>query len=171
LTGVAGERLMSIDVSDFVRDHANQQISFLITREVRWDGENVDDALTSLQLASKERGTTPGPQLFLTQLFLTLGDYALPGDYNHDGIVNTTDYVTWRETFQTSGANADGNQNGKVDSLDYVFWRKNLGHTLPGTPSPAVSLSAVPEPTSAILISLGALVLLAQRRSRRSGRI
>jgi hypothetical protein len=66
LTGVATARQMSIDVTDFVREHADQQITFMIAREVRFDGENVDDALTSLDLASKERGTAPGPQLFLT---------------------------------------------------------------------------------------------------------
>ncbi len=66
LTGTATSRQLSIDVTDFVRDHPDQQITFLITREVRFNGENVDDALTSLQLASKERGTTAGPQLLLT---------------------------------------------------------------------------------------------------------
>ena len=59
LTGVATARQMSIDVTDFVRDHPDQQITFMIAREVRFDGENVDDALTSLNLASKERGTDP----------------------------------------------------------------------------------------------------------------
>jgi hypothetical protein len=33
---------------------------------VRFDGENVDDALTSLRLDSKESGVDPGPQLILS---------------------------------------------------------------------------------------------------------
>jgi len=104
----------------------------LVTREVRWDGENVDDALTSLQMAAKERGTDPGPQLFLT-----LGAGALPGDYNHDGTVTTDDYSIWRENYSTSNTAADANQNGNVDAVDYVMWRKNVGNTLTGGTSAA----------------------------------
>ncbi len=130
LTGIATSRQLSIDVTDFVRDHPDQQITFLIAREVRFDGENVDDALTSLQLASKERGTTPGPQLLLT-----LGATALPGDYDHNGVVDMADYSVWRQNFGTTNADADGNGNGVVDAADYVIWRANQGASLPGTAS------------------------------------
>jgi hypothetical protein len=151
LTGVAAGRLMSIDVSDFVRGHPDQQLSFLVTREVRWDGENVDDALTSLQMASKERGTDPGPQLFLT-----LGAGALPGDYNHDGAVTTADYSIWREDYSTANPSGDANQSGNVDAIDYVMWRKNVGSSLPGGPPAAAIAAAVPEPNTGLLSVLAA---------------
>ncbi len=141
---------MSIDVSDFVREHPDQQITFLIAREVRFDGENVDDALTSLNVAPKERGIDPGPQLFLT-----LSNFALPGDYDHNGTVDTNDYTVWRQNYGTTNSDADGDRNGIVDAGDFVIWRHNFGHTLPGTLSgTSAAAVAIPEPATAILFAL-----------------
>jgi hypothetical protein len=161
LTGVATARQMSIDVTDFVRDHPDQQITFMIAREVRFDGENVDDALTSLQMASKERGTDPGPQLFMT-----LSAFALPGDYDHNGTVDSGDYTVWRQNFGTSNSAADGNRNGIVDSADYLIWRRNVGHTLP-TGGAGASTSTVPEPACALLTAPAVMLFsLLHRRCR-----
>ena len=119
---------MSIDVTDFVRDHPDQEVTFLIAREVRFDGENVDDALTSLRLASKERGATPA-----RNSSLTLSALALPGDYDHNGVVDTTDYDVWRQNFGSANAAADGDRNGVVDAGDFLIWQKSSGTSLPGT--------------------------------------
>ncbi len=54
-----------IDVSDFVREHPNDELTFLVTRELRIPGEDVDDALSSLRLASRESSEENGPQLLL----------------------------------------------------------------------------------------------------------
>ena len=45
----------------------------------------------------------------------------LPGDYNHNGIVDAADYVVWRDTLGQSGTGlaADGNGNHQIDSGDY----------------------------------------------------
>jgi len=160
LTGIATSRGLALDVTDFVRNHPDQQLTFLIAREVRYDGENVSDALTSLRLASKERGTNPGPQLFLT-----LGDGALPGDYDHNGIVDSADYNLWRQSVGTANLNADGNRDGVVDNADYLVWRKYQGQSLPGTANGAGFDSAlVPEPHATCLVTIAAcLAWLAQR--------
>ena len=48
-----------------VRDHPDTQVTFLIAREVRYDGEDVNDDLTAWNLPSKERVDDPGSQLWL----------------------------------------------------------------------------------------------------------
>lgn len=160
LTGVATARQMSIDVTDFVRDHPDQQITFMIAREVRFDTENVDDALTSLNMASKERGTNPGPQLFLT-----LSSFALPGDYDHNGTVDNNDYAVWRQNYGNTSTNADGDRSGVVDAGDFLIWRRNLGDTLPGSAAGAgAGLAAIPEPTTATLILLALSLLCVRSR-------
>lgn len=159
LTGIAASRTLLLDVTDFVREHPDQQITFLIAREVRFDGENVDDALASLRLASKERGTDPGPQLFVT-----LGANALPGDYDHNGVVDGNDYNNWRQDFGTTNMAADGNGNGVVDTADYTIWRANQGAILPGIAAGAgLDTTAVPEPTAATL-TFAALAIAAHCR-------
>jgi hypothetical protein len=149
-TGVATGRDMAIDVSGFLRDHPDQEVTFLIAREVRFDGENVDDDLTSLQLASKERGTEPGPQLLLS-----LSADALAGDYDRNGVVDDDDYEEWRRKF-----------GGPTYAADYVVWRKSFGASLPGMINPgssaALAEGAVPEPSTFVLI----LFVLAGRSAR-----
>jgi hypothetical protein len=142
-TGVAMDRDMAIDVTSFLRDHPDQEVTFLIAREVRFDGENVDDDLTSLQLASKERGTEPGPQLLLS-----LSADALAGDYDRNGVVDAGDYDEWRRKFGST-----------MDAADFVVWQKSFGASLPGTINPsgsaALAEGVVPEPSTFVLIVIG----------------
>ncbi len=70
----------------------------------------------------------------------------ITGDFNHDGFVNTSDYVIWRKN------------NGSV--ADYNAWRANFGTTL-GTGSSlgfGASGANVPEPAPIILVAMGAVV-------------
>lgn len=88
------------------------------------------------------------------------------GDYNGSGTVETADYATWRETFDTiaaAGQGADGNGNGRVDAADYVIWRRCF------TSSSASLLSAsVPEPSAFIyaLLGFGPLGLMLRKGNR-----
>ncbi|QDT69086.1 hypothetical protein MalM25_20130 [Planctomycetes bacterium MalM25] len=75
-----------------------------------------------------------------------LTDPGLAGDYNDDGTVDAADYTVWRD-----GGSPDSSQTG------YDTWANNYG----ATASPAVS---VPEPSSALLVGAGLLLLARSRR-------
>jgi mannan endo-1,4-beta-mannosidase len=68
----------------------------------------------------------------------------LPGDFNHNGNVDISDYVGWRKSQgQTGwGLPADSDLNGHVDDADYAFWRSRFAQ-----PTGSSSLGqSVPEP-------------------------
>jgi hypothetical protein len=111
-----------------------------------------------------------------TQAVVANIQLALDGDYDHNGTVNQSDYTVWRQNFgSTSLLDADGDINGIVDAGDYIIWRKNFGKSLPGAGTSAgggqslgLVSSAVPEPTTATLISFAASAFLLPRRRRRA---
>ena len=54
----------------------------------------------------------------------------LRGDFNGDGRVNSTDYVTWRRnrgTASEAAINFNGDGINGVDVGDYPLWRQNFG--------------------------------------------
>jgi hypothetical protein len=61
------------------------------------------------------------------------------GDFNHDGAVDTADYVVWRKI--------DGSE------ASYNVWRTNFGRTTGGG---SMAHAAVPEPSLALQLMLGA---------------
>jgi hypothetical protein len=100
------------------------------------------------------------------QFMLTLSDL-LPGDYNDDGIVDTADYVLWRNTrsqLVVPGSGADGSHSGLIDTADYTLWKANFGRS--NDPSAGVSTAAIPEPSAVVLLVPLAL-LVAERRAHR----
>lgn len=91
------------------------------------------------------------------------------GDYNGNGEVDAADYTTYRDSLGQAVpafTGADGSGNGIIDSADYDVWVANFGkiNALSSVAAIAASSSAVPEPSSVLLV-LGGLVLLAARPS------
>jgi hypothetical protein len=84
-----------------------------------------------------------------------ISPFALPGDFNDDGIVDAGDYQEWRAQFGRTGQSlsADGNRDGIVDSADYVVWKKGVNSALSANAS-----GVVPEPTTMALGVLTATV-------------
>ncbi len=73
----------------------------------------------------------------------------LPGDFNHNGVVDAADYVIWREYLGTT-----------YTQIDFNVWRAHFGETA-GSAAVAVigEGAAVPEPITALLILMGAPLL------------
>jgi Dockerin type I domain/Metallo-peptidase family M12B Reprolysin-like/PEP-CTERM motif len=113
---------------------------------------------TSEQLTTAQINTvfqrTSFPQLIVTA--------SLPGDYNHDGVVDAADYAVWRNTNgSTTMLAADGNGNGRIDDGDFTIWRSHFGAT---NGAGQVLPSAVPEPGTSALLLVAVAVLAVRRR-------
>jgi hypothetical protein len=79
------------------------------------------------------------------------------GDYNHNGIVDTADYVVWRQAVGDEVpyyTGADGNGNGIVDDADYALWRANFA-LFPTAGAASGTGSSAPEPQSVALFLMG----------------
>lgn len=72
-----------------------------------------------------------------------------PGDSNHDDVVDTADYVVWRETLG--------------DTANYNLWRSNYGNTY----SAASGQALIPEPASLGLLACFAAGSVGSRWRRR----
>ncbi len=100
----------------------------------------------------------------ITGLSLTQNAPVLPGDYNGDGSVDAGDYVVWRHSLGQVGVglSADGDHDNSVSDGDYNVWRSHFG-TASGQGS-TLSSYAIPEPSSAVLMTASAMLLLVARR-------
>lgn len=89
------------------------------------------------------------------------------GDFNEDGIVDIADYTMWRDNLDSNvGLANEGSTPGTVTVEDYTDWKASLGNTAGGagnltvlagvvryvTHTPIASLTAVPEPSSFVLL-------------------
>ncbi len=78
------------------------------------------------------------------------------GDYNNDGKVDTSDYVTWRRQVGAAAiTNRDPNNTGMVGQADYNSWRSHFGQTA-GSGSGAMANAAIPEPATPVLLLFAA---------------
>ena len=131
---------------------------------------------TTLNLGSPFKTVSSGGMEDLTFKYLFPGDseftdgvvvyrdvnfVPLGGDYNGNGVVDTADYVVWREA-QSQGLTSLNNRGpftGPVGPNDYNFWRSRFGLTS-GSGS-AVSSAVVPEPSTwmFVVVAIGAVVM------------
>jgi hypothetical protein len=107
-------------------------------------------------------GTPTGPAGFsyalvnnvgTTSIDLTVTATALAGDYNHNGVVDAADYVVWRKGLGTTYVQAD-----------YTVWRTHCGQP-PGSGAGTITTTAVAEPTTLVMIILGAIAMCSLRRT------
>jgi hypothetical protein len=82
--------------------------------------------------------------------------------------VDGNDFLAWQRNvgfgsgLYATRQHGDGDLNRTVDGGDLALWEANYGTQLP--PPLTAAVSAVPEPTSCLLLSVAALVLLKSRR-------
>lgn len=134
------------------------------TYTFQWDGTNQNYILF--------QGRAVGESTLDFLMIETLAA-GLDGDFNGDGVVNLADYTVWRDNLgadeSTNVLNGNGD-GGLVTADDYTLWKNNFG----ASSSSASSLSAntaVPEPTTSVLL-LGAVASTwaAMRRGQAAGR-
>ncbi|MCA9188793.1 MAG: hypothetical protein KDA99_24375 [Planctomycetales bacterium] len=114
------------------------------------DGSKFESRITSLTPIVT---SSDWPRLISTtaNLRLTIGVPFLPGDFNHDGTVDTGDYTIWKDDYRsTRSLSADANRDGVVDTADYTIWKDHFGQSQPGFAS-----HTVPEPNSLWLLLIG----------------
>jgi hypothetical protein len=98
-------------------------------------GQFITATATYLLDLDENAGTPPIPletSEFSAGIVVTQAG-GLIGDYNRNGVVDSADYVVWRNTVGQQVANfsgADGSGNGLIDNDDYNIWRANFGATL-----------------------------------------
>lgn len=79
-------------------------------------------------------------------------DVLAPGDANGDDFVDGVDYTIWADKFLTSsayhnGTTGDFTGDGIVDGADYTRWADHF--------APGLTVLAVPEPASWVLVAIG----------------
>jgi hypothetical protein len=53
---------------------------------------------------------------------------AVPGDYNHNGVLDAADYTVWRDVLDSPNNMPHDATPGKVDESDYYAWESRLGN-------------------------------------------
>ena len=77
---------------------------------------------------------------------------ALPGDYNADGVVNTSDYTVWRDNLGApAGTLVNDTVGGAIGLAQYNLWKSNFGQ-LAASGAAVITNGTVPEPTTRLLL-------------------
>jgi hypothetical protein len=130
-------------------------------------GEN-DIIPTGFQLyLNKNTGPAFPWTVYIDNIRVGMTMAAVDGDYNGNGEVDAADYTVWRNNLGLTGgataAQGDGTGDGNVTDEDYDYWKARFGNP-PG--SGGASATAVPEPTSAILLVIAAVCWRTKQRVR-----
>lgn len=89
------------------------------------------------------------------------------GDFDNDGDVDGSDFLTWQTGFGSGSTLSEGDANGdgQVNAADFAIWESQHG-TMNGSVSVsgALSGSTVPEPNTLVLLLMAALAVTGGRR-------
>ena len=120
---------------------------------IAWNTNGALDLTFQYQVA--DGGNHTGTVIYTT----TVADLvAVPGDYNHNGLVDAADYTVWRDNLG-SGILLPNDDTSGVGFDDYDRWKSSFGQTARVDAVAIVfadSVSAVPEPAAFVLALLTA---------------
>jgi arylsulfatase A-like enzyme len=145
------------------------------TKVAKIDGivPNAEGIITLLFEGRRPDGSPHLPGVGLDALgrlnFIQIVERLVPvlGDFNNDRLVNAADYGVWRANFgSTTNLAADANENGVVDTADFVIWRRAMSSSAGGGAATQTNGSAksLPEPQSAILLTMVFIAIACRRR-------
>ena len=102
-------------------------------------------------------------QLYTTGVLSVLPAFA--ADFDEDTDVDAMDLTRWKTGFglSTAATHMQGNADGDadVDGADFLTWQQQLGSA-----AASASSAAVPEPTTALLLTGVAALVIVHRRGR-----
>ena len=142
----------------------------------RWAGENPDQRM---MYTGDDAPNAPyccqsmNRQLHVDDVAAAQYVYGLRGDFDRNGNVDASDYVTWRNMngqTVTAGTGADGNVDGFVNAADYGVWRAHFGEVAQlgfGEQMSFAAGAAVPEPGVLGCVWAGVMLVCASWRFRR----
>jgi cyclophilin family peptidyl-prolyl cis-trans isomerase len=136
---------------------------------------SLNQANTTGVFANLQLGTIAGgPTWDTSKLYVngTISVTGIIGDFNHNGRVDTGDYVVWRQELGSTGPGllADANDDLVVDTTDYNIWKAAFGQVAPGAGLGSGLAIGVPEPASVVLLAVASATLLVWRVWGRCGR-
>src|SRR5262249_771592 len=89
----------------------------------------------------------------------------LAGDYNNNGVVDTADYIVWRDRLNTAVSIPNDITPGTVIAQDYTEWLNRFGKfNILGSGSTVASSAAIPEPASLSFVLLNSAAALLRHR-------
>lgn len=91
---------------------------------------------------------------------LTVPAVSVDADFNADGDIDGDDFLRWQR------GNGDADGNGTSDSVDLGHWQQQFGQAPSGATQAFSAITAIPEPSSLILLAI-ATALATTRRSIR----
>jgi autotransporter-associated beta strand protein len=86
----------------------------------------------------------------------------LSGDFNDDGVVDSSDYLVWKK-YESTEADLPNDEDlpGPIGAAHYALWQQHFGEVAGGG-----SGGQVPEPTAIAMIALGLAAFSSRRRQR-----
>lgn len=164
-----GSTVFTVSVNGDVLRRPNQG-------DAAWVYEIPDGGLTSnyISLYGKhQKFIFAGLSTLATHTFDNLTVWSAPAfastedaDFNGNGVVDANDFLTLQRnlglTGQTDNSNGDANFDGIIDAADVAIWNTQYGSAPPLTSN----VAAVPEPTTAVLLTMTSLTMLSFRRRK-----